>query len=247
MPRQCWAASLGGCNRISGEHVIPRAVLEASGQRSVSTEGLARMPTGTVGTSAMTANILCNHHNSLLSPLDETLAALQRWQVAMGKPGAQHELRLHGPRLERAVLKLFLGTLASGWGAAAPTLRQFDLEVVRSVFGTTPVPMGCGLSVGHNTWNSRQRSMEVAVSTLNSSMADGTVQPQCVVVVLNGLPLLFSTSQTLLADIRSFKPKVDFGQGLALDLAAMEFQYHPSTFICDMNGQNYRLLLDWPT
>lgn len=205
------------------------------------------MPAGAVGTSAMTANILCSHHNSLLSPLDETLAALQRWQVAMGRPDAERELRLDGPRLERAILKLFLGTLASGWGAAAPSRDPLGLDVVRSVFGAVPVPMGCGLSIGHHTWNRRQRSIEVAVSTLNSTWADGTQSPQAIIVLLNGLPLLFSTSPTLLTDLQSFNPTVDFGQGMILDLAAMQFQYRPSAFSCDVDGEGYRLSLDWPS
>jgi hypothetical protein len=71
--RRCYAAHLGNCKGgVSREHYISESVLEIAG-RDVQVSGFpwqeANKPMQ-IGIGSLTSKILCEHHNSQLSPLD---------------------------------------------------------------------------------------------------------------------------------------------------------------------------------
>ena len=69
----CYLAGTANCSdKLSGEHYISKTVLESIGS-TIRMEGVTWLPPGTskvIGLNALTAKILCQRHNSALSPLD---------------------------------------------------------------------------------------------------------------------------------------------------------------------------------
>ncbi len=68
---RCWAAGLGGCSTIpSREHLVSAGLFESS---VITVQGFpwCQNEPKTIGLRRAVAKILCKHHNSLLSPVDE--------------------------------------------------------------------------------------------------------------------------------------------------------------------------------
>jgi hypothetical protein len=66
----CWANCLGGCsNKLSREHVVSQSLFLND---FVSVQGMpwCKDEPKRIGLSNLTAKILCDHHNSVLSPVD---------------------------------------------------------------------------------------------------------------------------------------------------------------------------------
>jgi hypothetical protein len=92
MPSTCWASPLGHCSdKISREHWVSRAFFTAP---SVSIKGMAwcKLEEKTIGIDSAVAKVLCQHHNSVLSPLDteagkftQVLRAHQRLYTSNGR------------------------------------------------------------------------------------------------------------------------------------------------------------------
>jgi hypothetical protein len=75
MNPNCWAAPLGGCEgKISGEHLFTEGLFTDTAVFVQGFEWCKDTPKP-IGIANLTANILCETHNSLLSPMDE--AAIQ--------------------------------------------------------------------------------------------------------------------------------------------------------------------------
>ena len=65
MPRECWARNLGGCSgKMSAEHYLSRASFPDGATLTLPGWTEPRK----VGAAAMTSKVLCQHHNSMLSP-----------------------------------------------------------------------------------------------------------------------------------------------------------------------------------
>ena len=121
--RGCYAGTLSDCSaKLSREHYISRAVLEEIGTAPM-LSGLTflggeekRLPN-----SALVSKILCDRHNTQLSPLDDeaarALRALRRFEKgnkdSVTSPTDDFEF-VDGPRLEAWMLKTLLGLLAAG-------------------------------------------------------------------------------------------------------------------------------------
>ena len=123
--RKCWAACLGNCSdKMSGEHIVSAGLFTAD---MVVVQGLSwcKDQPKTIGLSNLTRNILCAHHNSILSPVDD--AAVKAFDVirecvrltdarALMKERHWNIVRLHidGAALERWFLKTLVNVTVGG-------------------------------------------------------------------------------------------------------------------------------------
>src|SRR5688572_3570734 len=124
--RRCWASVLGGCDGISGEHVVSEAALIGSERWAAS--DIRGRPPGSYHTKTFTANILCIRHNRDLSPLDAEIGKLSH-----AGNSASGLVELNGRLVERWLLKTVTNYVASGWGSEV----KFEPgeHVVRACFG----------------------------------------------------------------------------------------------------------------
>lgn len=141
--RTCWAHALGDCNKLSREHVVSRSIFASWCSCPTHVEGICRMPSGLRPESALTAKILCQKHNSALSPLDAEAGKLSA--LLLHSAAGQHIGRpeLSGSLIERWVFKTLINGLAAGWSDRRKWLPSE--QIVRFIFGTESLPRGCGL------------------------------------------------------------------------------------------------------
>ena len=140
---RCWAHSLGGCDQMSGEHVFSNAVLSHGCSCPVVIEGVSRIRGGQPTRNAEKANILCRHHNSLLSPLDETAGRVAGWMAAANDESFDKWLYIDGEKLQRWLLKTVVNAAAAGW-AGSRKWRPAP-QIVSAIYGESEVPNGLGL------------------------------------------------------------------------------------------------------
>lgn len=122
---KCWASSLGGCsNSISREHLVSHSLF-IDGE--IIAQGLpwCKDQPKRIGLANLTAKILCTHHNSMLSPVDDAgsaaFAAIRKMRD-LGKirgkmrPTLWHVVRyaIDGPGLERWFLKTLINLTFEG-------------------------------------------------------------------------------------------------------------------------------------
>lgn len=156
---QCYADMLGDCSGgVSREHYISRSVLEVVGKK-VQVSGLPWQKPNeimTVGTSALTAKILCMHHNSLLSRLDtsakEFVVGLKTsYESAMKGNMANGTYEIQGDLLEKWLLKVLVGIFSLS------TRYQVPRDWIEMLFERKPWPAGEGMHIfgatGAATWN----------------------------------------------------------------------------------------------
>jgi hypothetical protein len=169
---ECWAAELGSCGRKqSGEHVITRALFAPS--RNVIVRGLRWCLTEplSIGLNSLKSNILCDVHNSALSPADQAADALQSTILEVDRI---ERLRLQSPRhrwspkrrqvdgfpLERWFVKTALNLLTgagdfSPWPLRGPRKVLPPRHLVDAAFGRSDLDEPLGLyavaRVGSNT------------------------------------------------------------------------------------------------
>ncbi len=161
---ECYARALGGCSRqMSGEHYISECVLElvfgrgGEVSKSVLVAGLSFQKPGELrpfGIASLVGNILCERHNSLLSPFDSAGKAMFSAMDGMND-GAEDPslpkriLRVNGDDLERWVLKSMCGGLYSGAFRVNPTKPMSGtvppLEWLHILFSGAEFPPGQGL------------------------------------------------------------------------------------------------------
>jgi hypothetical protein len=152
---------------ISREHYVSESVLEqvsgGCGTKSnrALTRGLAFQKPGEqkqLGIARLTAKILCDNHNSLLSGNDTAanlaFGAIDRMNEGAGKPGwPQETLHIDGDAFERWMLKTLCGGLYSG----AFLVRSREIEsgtlpsmrALRVLFEGAEFPENCGLYYLH--------------------------------------------------------------------------------------------------
>ena len=141
---------------LSGEHYISRAVLDViapDGRIFVQGTPWASTPR-LVASQALTANILCRHHNSMLSDLDAEAgrfaAFLREAQVDLARAASRSSVSIFNGRIfERWLLKVLLGmwvsgNLASG-GVKIVSPSNADLGPI--LLGLKPMPSKWGLYV----------------------------------------------------------------------------------------------------
>jgi hypothetical protein len=121
---RCYAAGLGDCyGKVNREHYISQSVLKQIGDgKSVTIRNMPFLKKDTpkeIGIASLTANVLCERHNSTLSVLDAVgarmFAAMEAFIGGTEEALAPEEtIRIDGDAFERWLLKLFCGGLFSG-------------------------------------------------------------------------------------------------------------------------------------
>ncbi len=141
--KRCWASTLGRCDTMSGEHVISSAIFKAGCSCPIIVEGVQRIRNGAPTYGAEKSNILCRHHNSLLSPLDRVAGKVASFQAESNEENFEDTLYIEGELLERWLLKTVVNAAAAGWTGSAKWLPS--AEIVNAIFGKQKVPNGYGL------------------------------------------------------------------------------------------------------
>lgn len=120
--QQCFASSSDDCCRkMTGEHIIPQALLKKTGSKDFYIHGANW--TGKNGQKVsiprLMAKVSCERHNFLSSPFDNELTRLFETLLKINSPEwTQSDSMVtifSGPDLERGLLKLYLCAGASNW------------------------------------------------------------------------------------------------------------------------------------
>jgi len=146
----CYAIHLGDCaGGMTKEHYISHSVLEIVG-KAVQVSGFPwQRPDEPmqISTSALSSRILCRHHNSELSHLDETGATfLHTLKSSFDQAVAQKEFTsevfsIEGEKLELWLLKILCG-IFSATGAVAVPKTWVNILFEREAF-----PNASGISI----------------------------------------------------------------------------------------------------
>ncbi|WP_415940085.1 YecA family protein [Streptomyces sp. 039-1] len=158
---KCYAAASNDCSeKISREHWLSADILRSiTAGKTITVLGMPwqKGATHQLPVSALAANILCQRHNSALSPLDVTASSAFRvlWHFQEDQRrspdphGAEFAL-LNGGDLERWLLKLLWGAVAaralSYEGQPVQALRSSaDADLLDYLFRDGSLPEGWGL------------------------------------------------------------------------------------------------------
>ncbi|MES2671749.1 MAG: hypothetical protein V4673_15195 [Pseudomonadota bacterium] len=95
--------------------------------------------------SAMTAKILCEKHNSGLSPLDSEAGKLADLLLSSARGNMIGRPELNGLLIERWALKTLINGLVAGWSDQRKWIPS-EL-IVRYVFGQGCIPQGAGFTL----------------------------------------------------------------------------------------------------
>lgn len=162
---KCYAKHLGGCDSKSAEHYISKSILEVIGPFEV--RGLPWLKQGEskiVSGNALTASVLCRHHNSLLADFDSEAAKLishlkliDSKETAIELEQVPSKLIVDGLKLEKWFLKTFCAVTASGnylidgnsYGSLPVSEYSVDL-----LYTNAPWKVGIGLYID---WSSKTR------------------------------------------------------------------------------------------
>lgn len=254
----CYAAGLNDCGRsISKEHYVSDAILTrlnesvgASPIDGLHVIGMPWQPAGVLQSlppDALGARILCDRHNSALSPLDTKALFLFNsitefeGRISPAMTGPSYLLRLfNGYDLERWLLKALCGYCSSGHAPRAsrtpPPPSWLDI-----LFKGKPFPPGCGLyapSVAGQSFRS-VNGVELSTVTMSDTVVGLTMAIGMFTFVLIMEPL-FATAKLLNGVPHTFRPVEYFmftasgfgaslyfhwdepGDGASLSLAATE-------------------------
>ncbi len=180
---RCFASVDNNCsNRISREHFISETLLrQIELNNTAKIAGLRWQPPQSFNIlplKGLASNILCERHNSALSPLD---AAVGAFTLAIGAiDGELHpkstsarfvRYEFCGEDIERWMLKCLIGMVVSGNLGGVLKSECHDL-----LFDRVPWPTGWGLYWLHDKGGTAYHSQSFAIST--------DVHPQTGVIVL---------------------------------------------------------------
>ena len=222
---RCWASSLGDCDNMSGEHVISNSIFKAGCSCPVVIEGVKRIRDGAPTKGAEKSNILCRRHNSLLSPLDETIGRIAKFQADANDKNFNGSIDVEGELLERWLLKTVINTAAAGW--AAPVKWQPSPSITRAIFGLEPVPERFGLYSVDGIDPNHGPSGSASFTPLFLNMGFGKMLVGAYVSV-HGMPLLAAFHNQLAEMLEAgFAPNLvnRFTQ------AGLRHLYHPGAIV----------------
>ena len=123
--RKCWAESLGNCSdSLSGEHIVSKGLFTDD---MIAVQGLSwcKNEPKTIGLSSLTRNILCTHHNSGLSPVDDAaIVAFNAFRESVRLTDIREKMKerrwtvvhlpVDGDGLERWFLKTLINVTTGG-------------------------------------------------------------------------------------------------------------------------------------
>jgi hypothetical protein len=160
--RKCWAESLGNCSdTLSGEHTVSKGLFTDD---RVVVQGLSwcKDEPKTIGLSSLTRKILCTHHNSGLSPVDDAaIAAFNAFRESVRLTDIREKIKerrwtvvhlpLNGDLLERWFLKTLINITIGGIqkiGPKSTTPGEPSSDLVEIAFGHRKFVPNAGL---HNS------------------------------------------------------------------------------------------------
>jgi hypothetical protein len=161
--QKCYANTRGGCcTKISGEHYVSHGLIKLYGNNDPAYTIQHRTGKGVgypVRPKNFVANILCQAHNSALSPADD--AALEfasflrrialQYDAGAGEWGDAEEITISGDDMQRWVLKLFLNHAVTGhFSVQQGKTVTFPAEAIDLLLDRAAWPRTWGLCVpGH--------------------------------------------------------------------------------------------------
>ena len=181
---------------MSGEHVISSSIFKAGCSCPIVIEGVRRIRDGAPTHGAEKSNVLCRHHNSLLSPLDATVGRIAKFQADANDKDFSGSINVEGELLERWLLKTLINSAAAGW--TAPIKWQPSSSIARAIFGIEPVPDKLGLHSVDGIDPAHRPSGGVSFTPLFVNMGLGKMLAGAYVTV-HGMPLLASLHTELAA------------------------------------------------
>ncbi|WP_444914526.1 hypothetical protein [Microbulbifer sp. TRSA007] len=128
---------------MSGEHIFSNAIFKAGCSCPIIVDGVKRIRGGAPTYGAEKSNILCRHHNSILSPLDNVAGKIASFQAQSNEKEFEENLYIEGELLERWLLKTVINMAAAGWAGSEKWLPS--PEIVEAIFGMRDIPNGYGL------------------------------------------------------------------------------------------------------
>jgi hypothetical protein len=123
---KCYANTRGGCSsKISGEHYVSHGLIKLYGKNDPDYTIQHKTGKGVghpVSPKNFKANILCQKHNTALSPADDAALAFAtflrrnalQYDAGAGEWGDAEEITISGDDMQRWVLKLFLNHVVTG-------------------------------------------------------------------------------------------------------------------------------------
>jgi hypothetical protein len=146
--KRCYAESLGDCRGgMSREHFISKSLLQQL-DRSFTAEGFDpsdRTRMATVSAASLAAAVLCEGHNTRLSPVDAGaapfFAACRRFDHELGRPTSppMDTIVADGSLVERWMAKALLGLLARAGSTGVPS-PEHSAQLLAVAFGSPSRP-----------------------------------------------------------------------------------------------------------
>lgn len=237
---KCWAQSLGGCNGISGEHIFSNSIFKAGCGCPIVIAGVMRIRGGEPTRGAEKSNILCQHHNSILSPLDATIGKVSKFQAQANDEGFENTLWLEGELLERWLLKTVINMAAAGWLGQQKLLPS--VEIVRAIFGFENVPNKIGLYIVEGICPSHRPSGGTSFKPVSIRTPMGLILGGAYISV-NGMSFFVSLNADIVARLESSEIpefKTYFSK------SGLKHLYHPGAIFMDRKkGSRLYIGLSW--
>jgi len=239
---RCWAEVLGGCDAMSGEHVFSNAIFKAGCGCPTVIEGVQRIRNGAPTRNAEKANILCRHHNSLLSPLDEFAGKLASFQASCSDENFNETPLVEGEVFERWALKTVINVAVAGW-AGSRKWRPAP-EIVASIFGEAKIPQEQGLGL-HSVDGMDPNHHPSGGTSFFPVVMNKPGDPQLAgaYIAVHGMPLFVSFHHDLVRRLEGGELP-NLSQRFSSD--GLKHLYHPGAIVITRKrGQSLVIGLSW--
>ena len=193
-------------------------------------------PDTSVGIDSLVAKILCEKHNSVLSPMDSEIKKLGDACLAFLRKPHASAVRVEGLLIERWLLKLTVGSIASGWLHGLKV--NPPLGVVEALFGKRETPQSVGL-FGLAGIGDEIRQREAVSFDFFLGRAVGSIG---FLSRIHGLPLLLSVC----LDDPEGETNAQRALG-GLVVSEAQLRRHPRELVMsDCNGSKMSIYFEWP-
>lgn len=220
----CFARSLNDCSeKISKEHFISDSVLKLINKKgSFEISKTHWIPDGesrTITRASLASHILCERHNSVLSPLDNF--AKNFFSFLFDEEKKTKVKLINGLELERWMLKVFCGALASG--NIIPNSRHWEprKEWLDILFNKSYIPSNGGLYFVKGIFNAQRN--EIGITLLSDDKTYAGISG--LILYYSGLIFVFKTNE--------IRPKIIF-PGYRIS-----FSHRPEMIQLIYKDQNY--------
>ncbi len=190
---RCYARSLNDCSpTISREHYISEGVLKLYGKKTALAKGMKWIPKGNqkeIAINSLTGKVLCNRHNHALSLLDTTAIQFFKFFTKPWDGEKDDILLLSGFELERWMLKMLCGIVASGNATFEKTTEKWQppQNWLRIMYGTDKIEAPAGLHC--ITGEYREVTESVQIVPIRSPSSE---EPVGLSIVISGIGFIFS-------------------------------------------------------